>query len=308
MTYDLVIIGGGPAGVAAGVYAARKQLKTLFITKEFGGQSIVSADIQNWIGTTSISGTDLAKQLENHLKAYSDDIVDIKEGMFVKKIEKKDDKFVITIENDETYEAKTVMYTAGAHRRKLTIPGAEEFDQKGLTYCATCDGPLFTGRDVAVVGGGNAGFETAAQLLKYVKSVTLLNYSDVFLADPITVQKVTANENMKAIGGVEPQEIKGDKMVTAITYKDRKSGEITELPVGGIFVEIGLVPSTELVEGLVDFDDRKRIVVDPLTQRTSLDGLWAAGDCTTGLYHQNNIAVGDAVKGLEDIYNYLHIQ
>ncbi len=308
MTYDIVIIGGGPAGVAAGIYAARKQLRTVFITEEFVGQSVFSADIQNWVGIPSISGADLAKQLKLHLETYAGDIVDIKEGLRAEKIEKGDGTFTVTDNTGEKYEAKTVLYTAGAHRRKLPAKGADIYDQKGLTYCATCDGPLFTGMDVAVVGGGNAGFETASQLLKYTKSVTLLSHGDKFVADPITVDKVLENEKMTAISGVDVVEVKGDKMVTGLTYKDNSTEDLHELAIQGIFVEIGLVPSTELVEKLVELDERNRIVVKPLTQRTSMEGIWAAGDCTTGLYHQNNIAVGDAVKALEDIYNYLHIQ
>lgn len=308
MIYDLAIIGGGPAGVAAGVYASRKQLKTIFITEEFGGQSIVSPNIQNWIGIPSISGADLAKALREHLEMYANDIVDIKIGVKAEKIEKTGDTFTVKTNDQESYEAKTIMWTAGAHRRKLTVPGAEEYDQKGLTYCATCDGPLFTGKDVAVIGGGNAGFETAAQLLKYVKSVTLLDHDKEFRADPITVKRVLENENMKAIGGVDIVEVKGNKMVTGVMYKDIETEEVKKLDVEGIFVEIGLVPSTELIKDLVELDKRNHVVTDPKTQRTSLAGIWAAGDATDALYHQNNIAVGDAVKALEDIYNYLHTQ
>jgi alkyl hydroperoxide reductase subunit F len=305
MVYDTTIIGGGPAGVAAGVYAARKKLKTLFVTKEWGGQSVVSPGIQNWIGTVEIPGEKLAQELKAHLEAYAEGVVDIKEGVNATKIDKTDVGFKITLENGEEYESKTLIWTAGAIRRKLNIPGAEEFDQKGLTYCATCDGPVFAGQDVAVVGGGNAGFETAAQLLEYTKSVTLLDYGDSFAADPITVEKVTAHPNMKTLQGVETTEVTGDKMVSELKYKVRDSGEENTLPVTGIFVEIGLVPNTEILTSLVELDKTKHVVVDPLTQRTSLEGIWDAGDCTTGLYHQNNIAVGDAVKALEDVYVYL---
>lgn len=306
MVYDLAIIGGGPAGVGAGVYASRKQLKTIFITKDWGGQSVVSADIQNWIGIPSISGTKLAEELKKHLQTYAADVVHIKEGVLANKLEKTGAIFKVTIDTGETFEAKTVLVTTGANRRKLPVPGAAEYDQKGLTYCATCDGPLFAGRDVAVVGGGNAGFETAAQLLQYTKSVTLLEHDTTFRGDPITVKKVLEHPKMKAMGGVDIVAVLGEQMVTGIKYKDVGGTEEKILPVTGIFVEIGLVPNTSLAEGMVTLDKYKRIEVNPLTQRTSLEGLWAAGDCTTGLYHQNNIAVGDAVKALEDIYLYLH--
>jgi len=173
--YDLIIIGGGPAGASAGVYAARKRLKTLFLTKDFEGQSTVSGDVQNWIGTVSISGIDLAANFKKHLLAYAGDILELKEGELVKSLSKETDGFKVTMEGDAEYTAKTVLITTGAHRRKLTMPGAEEFENKGITYCATCDGPLFSDKDVIVIGGGNAGFETAAQLLAYTKSVTLLH-------------------------------------------------------------------------------------------------------------------------------------
>lgn len=303
--YDLAIIGGGPAGVSAGVYASRKKLKTVFITKDFGGQSTVSSDIQNWIGTISITGEQLAKDLESHLKAYAKDIVDIKQGEYVKKISK--DENIFTIETDGgSYKSKTVLIATGSQRRKLDIPGAKEYENKGITYCATCDGPLFSDRDVVVIGGGNAGFETAAQLLAYCKSVTLLQRSNEYRADPVTVEKVLSNPKMKGITNTELIEVKGDKFVTSIVYKKIDTGEIVELPTGGIFVEIGLVPSTDFAKDLVNIDKWGHIITDPRNQRSSHVGIWVAGDCTDGLYHQNNIAAGDAVKALEDIYLFLH--
>src|SRR3990167_8438562 len=159
--YDLAIIGGGPAGVAAGVYASRKRLKTVFIARDFGGQSTVSEGIENWIGTIKISGADLAKALENHLRAYAGDIVDVKSGEAVESVKKIADGFVVKTDAGQ-YETKTTLITAGSHRRKLAVPGAERLEHKGITYCASCDGPLFAELDVAVIGGGNAGFETAA--------------------------------------------------------------------------------------------------------------------------------------------------
>jgi NADH-dependent peroxiredoxin subunit F len=306
--FDLVIIGGGPGGVSAGIYAARKQLKTLFVTKEWGGQSVVSPGIENWIGTITISGADLAKALETHLKHYAKDTVTIKEGVLVTKVEKKDGGFVVTLDNGETHETKAVLITSGSKRRPLGVPGSAEFDQKGLTYCASCDGPLFAGRDVVVVGGGNAGFETAAQLLAYTNSVTLLNRSETFKADPVTIEKVSKNPKMKIIMNAVPTEVLGDKFVTGIKYKDAVTNEETTLPTQGIFVEIGLIPSTDYVANLVELDDYKRIKIDPKTQQTSVPSIWAAGDCTDVLYHQNNISVGDAVRALEDIYVHLHVK
>lgn len=303
--YDLAIIGGGPAGVAAGVYAARKKLKTIFITKDFESQSFVSADIQNWIGTTSVSGPDLAKMLKSHLEAYAGDMVTLKEKEIVESVEKKDGVFNIKTDK-ESYSSKTVLIASGSQRRKLQIPGAEEFENKGITYCASCDGPLFSDKDVTVIGGGNAGFETAAQLLAYTKSVTLIHRGPDFKADPVTVEKVLKNPKMKALKNIETLEIKGDKFVNAIVYKDTATGETTEMPTEGIFVEIGLVPNTGYLSNIIKLDQYKRVPIDPKTQKTEVDGMWAAGDCTDVLYHQNNIAAGDGVKALEDIYMHLH--
>lgn len=306
MKFDLVIIGGGPAAVAGGVYAARKQLTTLVIAKDFGGQSIVSPDIHNWIGTPSISGEDLAKSLKNHLEQYKGKYLTIEEGSLVTNVSGEDGAFTVTTNTGKNFESKTVLVAAGANRRKLTVPGAEEFDQKGLTYCATCDGPLFSGMDVVVIGGGNAGFESASQLLAYAKSVTLLDNGPMFKADAITVEKVLANPHMQAFTNAETLEILGDKMVTGIRYRDTKTGDEKTLAVQGVFVEIGVNPNTAMVDGLVALDSFKHIQVDPRTQQSSVKGIWAAGDCTDCLYAQNNIAVGDAVKALEDIYIHLH--
>jgi len=314
MTYDLIIIGGGPGGVSAGVYAARKQLKTLLITPEFGGQSIVSEGIENWIGTVKISGNDLAKNLKDHLLAYAGDIVTVQEGEYVQDIkispmsdigEEAKGTFLIKTDKAE-YSSKAVLVATGSTRRKLDIPGAKEFDNKGLTYCASCDGPLFADQDVAVIGGGNAAFETSAQLLAYCKSVTLLNRSEEFRADEITVTKLKRNPKFKIITNVEVAEIKGDKFATGLTYKNIKTGEVDELQTPGIFVEIGLIPTTDFAKDVVELNKIGQIPVDPRNQQTNIKGLWAAGDCTDGLYHQNNIASGDAVKALEDIYVNLH--
>ena len=304
--YDLIIIGGGPAGVAGGVYAARKRLKTLFITKDWGGQSTVSECIENWIGTVNISGPELAQALQKHLEAYKADIVDVKEGEVVNNIAKKGEGFAVTGESGAIYETKTVLITSGSHRRKLDIPGAKEFENKGITYCASCDGPLFAGKDVVVVGGGNAGFETAAQLLAYAKSVTLLQRGTEYRADPVTVQKVLANPKMRGLTNTELVRVNGDKFVNGIVYNDLNDGKEKEIHCGGIFVEIGLIPATEYVKGLVELNQYGQIVIDPRTQQTKTPGIWAAGDATDVLYHQNNIAAGDAVRALEDIYMHLH--
>lgn len=303
--HDLIIIGGGPAGVAAGVYAARKRLKSVLITEEFGGQSIVSEGIENWIGTVKIHGAELAAALKNHLEAYKGDVVDVIEGDRVEKLEKTDGGFTATTRDGKSVTGRSVLIASGAGRKKLTIPGADIFENKGVTYCASCDGPLFADQDVVVVGGGNAGFETAAQLLAYCKSVTLVHRRASFKADAITVEKVLAHPKMTALLETEPVEVKGEKFVSGLVVKDLKTGETRELPVTGVFAEIGVIPNTDYARGLVELDEVGRVVTNPKNQITSVEGVWAAGDATDELYHQNNIAAGDAVKALEDIYQWM---
>ena len=301
--YDLAIIGGGPAGVAAVVYSARKKINTILITENFRGQSAVSGEIQNWIGDISISGEELHKRLEKHLKYYSKDI-NIKEGEIVSLITKNNDTFLITT-NKNTYQTKTVLIATGNIRKKIQVKGASDFEGKGITYCTTCDGPMFSGMDVAVIGGGNSAFEAASQLLAYTRSVTIIQRSE-FRAEPIMMEKIFANPKAKGITNVDLLEIKGDKFVNAIVYKDKKTGETVELPVQGIFVEIGSNPSVEFVKnGIVKLDEKEQIIIDSKTQKTSTEGIWSAGDCTDGFYRQNNIAVGDAIKAVENIYRFL---
>lgn len=302
--FDLIIIGGGPAATAAAVYAARKRLKTALIAAEFGGQSVVSTDIQNWIGTPHISGADLAKSFKAHVYEYAGEFLTIKEGAYVSGISGSAGNFSVITDKD-TYRGRSVLVASGSKRRQLTVPGADIFEHKGLTYCASCDGPLFAGEDVVVVGGGNAAFETAAQLLAYCKSVTLLNRTDTFRADEITVTQTMKDPKFKAITNVDLVEIYGTDFVEGITVS-HKDGTQEKIAAKAIFAEIGQIPSAAFVKDLVTLNAVGSIVIDPRTQQTSTPGIWAAGDVTDVLYHQNNIAAGDAVRALEDIYLWLH--
>ncbi len=302
---DLIIVGGGPAGIAAGVYAARKRLKTVLIAEEIGGQSTVSEGIENWIGTIRISGEDLKRSFKEHIHAYKGDVLESIEGDRVESLAKTEGGFMVSTRDGKTVTGRSVLLASGAGRRKLSVPGADKFENKGVTYCASCDGPLFSGQDVAVVGGGNAGLETAAQLLAYAKSVTLVHRHSSFKGDAITVEKVLKHPNMHAVLNAEPVEVAGDMFVNGLRVKDRTTGEETLIPVTGVFVEIGVIPNTNYAKGLVELDEIGRVVTNPKNQHTSVEGVWAAGDCTDELYHQNNIAAGDAVKALEDIYQWL---
>jgi len=302
--YDLIIIGGGPAGVAAGVYAARKKIKTLLIAKEFGGQSMVSADVQNWIGTKSISGFELAQMLEHHVRAQED--IEVLSDELVTTVSGDTAKFIIGTESGKQFESKTLLLTSGSRRRKLGILGEKEFDGRGVVYCSTCDAPIFKGKEVAVIGGGNAGLEAARDLLPYASKIYLLHRGDTLKGDLLTQEKVKADPKVSIILSAQMEEVFGASFVEGLRYTDSISGERRELAVQGVFVEIGSLPNSDFVKGLVALNQYGEITVDHKTQRTSLLGIWAAGDVTDVLYKQNNISAGDAVKAVLNIYDYLH--
>lgn len=309
MLYDVIIIGGGPVGASAAVYTARKKLKTLLITKEFGGQSIVSDDIQNWIGEPHISGLDLAKKLEAHVRSFPD--VDVKMPETVKEVRASacsngNEHCTFDVETDQnTYQGKTIILGAGARRRKLGVPGEKEFDGKGVAYCSTCDAPIFDGQTVVVVGGGNAGLEAVVDLLPYAEKIYLLEFGESLRGDPVTQEEIKKSGKVTIILNAESKKIIGDKMVTGLAYLDRKTNKEETLAVGGVFVEIGSVPNSEIVKGLVDTDKHGQIIIDSKHATTSHPGIFAAGDITDDPYKQNNISAGDAVKAALSAYNYL---
>lgn len=298
--YDLVIIGGGPAGVAAGVYAARKKIKTVLVTEEFGGQSLVSADVQNWIGTKSISGFDLGQALKEHLKAQED--IEIVQGDLATGIEKTGGGFIVKTREGKSLETRFVFLASGSRRRRLGVPGEDKFEGKGVVYCSICDAPLFKDKTVAVVGGGNAGLEAVIDLLPYAKKIYLLVRSNVLKGDAVTQEKVSTHANVQVIYNAVTTEITGAEFVTALRYTDTASNAPQELALDGVFVEIGAVPNSEFVKGIVELNQIGEIVVDHKTQQSSQPGIWAAGDVSDVRYKQNNISAGDAVKAVLNIY------
>lgn len=306
MTHDLIIIGGGPGGVAAGVYAARKKMKVALIAGDFGGQSVVSAGIENWIGTKSVSGLDFAKMLEEHLRAQED--IDIIYPDLVERLEKLDGEFTVKTKSGKALETKTVLVTTGSSRKKLNIPGEKEFDAKGVSYCSTCDAPIFKNKVTAVIGGGNAGLEAVLDLLAYSPKVYLLEYGDKLKGDPVTQEKIKANPKVEIILNAKTLEILGDQFVTGLKYEDRSTARVKELKLEGIFVEIGSYPSVDFVKNLVKLNNFGEIIVDHKTQQTSQPGIWAAGDASDVLYKQNNISAGDSIKAVLNIYDYLNKQ
>ena len=237
--------------------------------ESWGGQSSISTDIQNWVGTPSISGADLAKSLKKHVETYAaDGTLEISTGVRATTLEPHDDKVVVGLSDGQTLEAKALIIAAGANRRTLNVPGAKEYDQKGLTYCASCDGPVFAGKDVAVIGGGNAAFESALQLVAYCTTVTLLNRGDSFRADEVTLAAAAAHHNLRIVKNALPSEVVGGQFVSGLKYKDALSGAETLLPVEGIFVEIGLMPNTGWLSGAVELNEAGQIKVD--RERSSL--------------------------------------
>lgn len=311
MLYDVIIIGAGPAGTAAAVYAARKKLKTLLITEEFGGQSIVSDDIQNWIGEQHISGFDLAKKFEEHVRAFPEtmDIKTPEKAVSVKTTTCRNGSricdFAVTTDQGNTYNGKTVILAPGARRKKLGVPGEEKLNGKGVAYCSTCDAPLFAGKKVAVVGGGNAGLEAAVDLFSYAEKIYVLEYGEQLKADPVTQEEVRKNPKAEILLNAQTKEVLGDDFVSGIKYVDRKTNEEKILDVGGVFVEIGSVPNSEMVKNLVELDKWGQVVIDSKHGSTSVPGIFAAGDITDDPYKQNNISAGDAVKAALAAYGYL---
>ncbi|KKS43821.1 hypothetical protein A2567_02260 [Candidatus Azambacteria bacterium RIFOXYD1_FULL_42_11] len=301
--YDLIIIGGGPAGAAAGVYAGRKKMKTLLITESFGGQSIVSDNIENWIGTKKLSGFELAKTLEEHIRAHENVEIKMPEKTTVVKV--IEGGWEISTDKSNVYQSKTLIVASGGRRRRLNIPGEDKFDGKGVSYCSTCDAPLFKDKIVAIVGAGNAGAEAVIDLNQYALKIYWINRGLVPTADPETVEEIKKLVKVSAVNNVETQEITGEKFVSGLKYLDKQDNQIKELPVGGVFVEIGSVPNSEFMKDLVEMNKGEEIIVDHKTGATSKPGIFAAGDVTDEIYKQNNISAGDGVAAALSAYNYL---
>jgi len=300
--YDLIIIGAGPAGITAGIYASRQKMNTLFITKDFGGQEGKKAvDIENYPGFKKITGPDLIKKLKEHLE--SQEVLVERDG--VVNVEKKGDKFLVKTANKKKFESYTVIIASGADPRPLEVPGEKEFVGKGISYCAICDGPLFRDKTVAVVGGGNSGFESAIFLSNYVKKIYILEYGSEVKADKENQNLVEKTGKTEIITNAKLERVEGDKFVKSITYKDLKTKEDKELEVDGVFVEIGCQPATAFVKGLVLFNERDEIIVEYETCQTKAEGLYAVGDCNAGKFKQIITAAGEGAKAALAAYGYL---
>lgn len=302
MTYDLIIIGAGPAGVSAAVYAIRQRLNLLIISKDLGGQVAKKAvDIENYPGFDKISGPDLVDLYQKQLKANNLEVT--QEEVTV--MEKKDGRFFITAKSGRTYESTAVIIASGAESRKLLIPGEDEFAGKGVSYCSLCDGPVFKDKIVAVVGGGNNGFESAIFLSNYVKQVYILEYSDKVNADAENQELVSKEKHIEVITNAKVLKVEGKVFVSSLIYEDLKSKRENKLEVNGVFVEIGYSPSTSFAKDLVDLNEKNEIVFDPKTLETKTPGLFSAGDCNVSKYKQIVMASGQGATAALSAYEYI---
>lgn len=300
--YELIIIGGGPAGISAGIYAARQKLKTLLISKSFGGQMARKAVlIENYPGFKEISGLELIQKFVEHLKAQRIDILEES----IDKIKKEKNYFSVLTESKKNFQAKALIVTSGSDPRPLEVPGEKEFIGKGVSYCTACDGPMFSDKVVAVVGGGDAGFEAGLFLAKYAKKIYILEFNPVIKADEINQKLTKESGKIDIITSAALKEIQGKDFVESIIYQDRQSKKIITLEVQGVFVEIGSIPATSFVKDLVEFNEKDEIKIDLHTNMTKTPGLFAAGDVTQTQWKQIAVAVGEGVKAELSAYNYL---
>lgn len=302
--YDAIVIGGGPAGITAGIYLARKNLKAVIITKDFMGQTGTTASIENWPGIKNISGPELMTQFKNHLEAHE---IEIKEGEMVLEINKEEEgTFSVLTGKKEKIEAKVVLICSGRNPRSLQVVGESEYIGKGVVYCAICDAPLFNEKPVAVIGGGNAGFETAIEMAeRKCPKVYILQLRANVVADEILQKKASKFEAIEVITRAMLKEIKGKDFVESIVYQDLEKNEEKELFVKGVFVEIGSVPVTGFVKDLVEFNDGGEIKINHSDCTTKTPGVFAAGDVTDVPYKQVVIATGEGSKAALSAYDYI---
>jgi len=301
--FDLIIIGGGPAGITAGIYSGRQKMKTILLAKEYGGQMAKKAtEICNYPGFEKCTGPELIEKFVSHLEKQETVKIEFAEA---EKVEKEDHVFTITTTENKKIKGKSVIVATGADPRPLEAIGEKEFIGKGVGYCVTCDGPLFKNKEIAIVGGGNAGFEAALFMINYASKIYILEYGQAVRADQINQSEAKKSDKIQIITNVAVKEIKGSVMVDSLVYQDNTTKENKTLQVQGVFIEIGTQPATALVKGLVDFTKRDEIMVEAETFKTKTPGLFAAGDCNSGPYKQIVTACGEGCKASLAAYDYL---
>ena len=298
--FDVLVVGGGPAGASAAIYAARKGIRTGIIAERFGGQIMDTLGIENFISVKHTEGPKLAASLEEHVKEYDIDLMNLQRA---KRLEKKD-LIEIELENGAVVKSKTVILSTGARWRNVGVPGEAEFKNKGVAYCPHCDGPLFEGKHVAVIGGGNSGIEAAIDLAGIVKHVTVLEFMPELKADSVLQERLYSLPNVTVLKNVQTKEITGTDKVNGISYIERDTGTVQHIELQGVFVQIGLVPNTDWLGDTIERTRMGEIVVDK-RGATSLPGVFAAGDCTDSAYKQIIISMGSGATASLGAFDYL---
>lgn len=301
--FDLIIIGAGPAGISAAIYSARKGLKTLLLTKDFESQIFRSAKIENYPGFPEVSGEELTQKLKEHLQKFE---IKIKEGESVNQLASlSNGQFKIVCESKNEYETKAVIISAGAKPRTLNVAGFENFFGKGISFCETCDGPLFKNKEVAVIGSGNAGLEAAEELSQYTKKVYILETFDNITGDKLLFDGLKKKNNVEILTAVSVKEFKGEEFLEEILYFDKKENKDKSIKTSCVFIKIGYTPNSEPFRGFLNINEKGEIIIDPITYETSLRGVFAAGDVTNIPYKQFVIAAGEGAKAALSAYKYL---
>jgi alkyl hydroperoxide reductase subunit F len=304
--YEVLVVGGGPAGASAAIYAARKGIRTGVLAERFGGQVLDTMAIENFISVPYTEGPKFAAALEHHVKEYEVDVMNLQRATKLVPAEEREDGYIsVELENGASVQARSVILSTGARWRHMGVPGEDEYRNKGVTYCPHCDGPLFKGKRVAVIGGGNSGAEAAIDLAGVVAHVTLIEFDDQLRADEVLQRKLASLPNVDVIVSALTTEVLGDgSKVTGLRYTDRTNDQSHDLALDGIFVQIGLLPNTEWLEGSIELSPRGEIVIDDRGQ-TSLPGVFAAGDCTTVPYKQIVIAMGAGSTAALSAFDHL---
>lgn len=301
---ELIIVGGGPGGASAAVYAARSRIDTLLITEDFGGQLLLTDSVENYLGFPHESGQGLSERYEEHVKDY-DEHVDVERGR-VESIEQDGDGFVVRTGEDE-FSTDAVIVATGTKAQRLDVPGEEEYRNRGISYCAVCDGPLYADETVAIIGGGYAGTEGALFLSDIAEEVVLLNYGDELTGEPITLEEIPAQDNITVVHGADTQRFEGEQMLERIVYEDRETGEEKTLEVAGAFIEIGRIPNNDFIPDAVETDEEGHIRTDAHA-RTNIPGFFAAGDVSDIAEEQAILAAGEGCAAALEVGRYLKEQ
>jgi alkyl hydroperoxide reductase subunit F len=300
-TYDLLILGGGPASMSAAIYAARKMLKLAILSRDFGGQLLETSAVENWLGYQTIDAKEMASKFEEHVKSFD---IPVSLGPSILKVSKDDGVFKVATDDGKSYKGKALIYALGKRHRPMGIPGERELIGKGVAYCATCDAPFFKKKRVVVVGGGNSAFTTAIDLIKVEAQITMINFTEGWSADESLLRRVRHYDQVRLLNNHQVMEVEGKDRVGAVIVMDRKTGKKERIEADGVFVEIGLLSNSDPVKGFAALNKQGEVEVD-CACHTSVKGMYAAGDVTTVPYKQIVIAAGEGAKAALAAYEHL---